>query len=144
MKRVILISIALFCLTINGWAQKYVVYKMDNKVNLVTKRGMRHLHTREKLSPDNIILIPYNTTLELFDKESKKKYIIKTPGKGAIDDFIKDNRNETITLSARLFKFMVSWMTGDTEIRGEGNSDPGTITRKEEKDSTVIFIQEQE
>ncbi len=126
----------------HSFAQRYVVYRMDNNVSIVTKRGMRHLHTREKLVPKNVIMIPYNTTLELFDQENKKKYIIKTPGKGTVDDFIKDNRNERVSLSVRLFRFMVSWMTGETEVRGEGNSDPGTITREEGKDSTVIIIGE--
>ena len=142
MNKILLTSLFLMLCICNTKAQKYVVYKMDNKINLVTKKGMRRLHTRDKLMPENIILIPYNTTLELFDKENKKKYIIKTPGKGSINDFIKDNRNETIALSTRLFKFMVSWMTGKTELRGEGNSDPGTITREEGKDTTVIIIEE--
>ncbi len=123
-------------------AQKYVVYKMSNEVNRVTRKGIKRLRQRDKLTPNDIVMIPFNTTLELFDKDSKKKYIIKTPGKGSVDEFIKDNRNETVALSSRLFRFMVAWMTSDTYARGEGYSDSGTITREEAKDSTVIIIQD--
>lgn len=143
MKRILLISMLLLLFVSKGFTQKYVVYRMSNKVNLVTKRGSRHLRQREKLTPDDIVLIPYNTTLELFDKDSKKKYIIKTPGKGTIEGFINDNRNETVELSSRLFKFMVSWMTSETDVRGEGNSDPATVTREEAKDSTVIILRDE-
>ena len=140
MKRILFTSVMLMLLAASTQAQKYVVFSMNNKVNIVTKKGMRHLRPREKLTAQDVILIPYDTTLELFDKDDKKKFIIKTPGKGSIEGFINDNRNEAVTLSGRLFKFMVSWMTGETEVRGEGNSDPGTVTREEMTDSTVIII----
>ena len=45
-----------------------------------------------------------------------------------------------ISLSGRMFTFMMRWMAGEVVNRGEGHSDPGTITREEFVDSTVIVV----
>ena len=118
MKRILLISMLMSIALCKGYAQKYFVYRMNNKVSLVTKRGSKNLRQRQTLTPNDVVLIPYNTTLELIDKDSKKKYIIKTPGKGTINGFIKDSRNETINLSNRLFKFLVSASMVDRKKSG--------------------------
>ena len=123
-------------------AQKYIVYSMSNKIEYVAKDKVKRLKVKDELTPQDVLVIPYNTTLELFDKVDKKKFIIRTPGKGSVNAFIKDNKNETVSLSGRMFTFMMRWMAGDGANHGEGHSDPGTVTREEFVDSTVILVQD--
>ena len=142
MRKVLVLLIFTILGNIHAYAQKYIVYAMNNKIDVVTTKHVRRLKIKDELTPQDVIMIPYNTALELFDKENKKKFIIRTPGKGSVNSFIKDDKNEIIHLSSRLFKFMMSWMTGDVMSHGEGHSDPGTVTREEAVDSTVILVEE--
>lgn len=123
-------------------AQKYIVFSMTNRIDRISKDKVRRLKVKDVLTPQDVVVIPYNTTLELFDETDKKKFIIRTPGKGNINDFIKDAKNESISLSGRMFTFMMRWMAGDGANHGEGHSDPGTVTREEYVDSTVIVVQD--
>ena len=140
MKQALLLLFFAVSGSFHAHAQKYIVYSMDNKVDYVTGKGVRRLKVKDELTPQDVIVIPYNTTLELFDKADKKKFIIRTPGKGNVNGFIKNNKNEIVSLSGRMFTFMMRWMAGDVVNRGEGHSDPGTITREEFVDSTVIVV----
>lgn len=142
MKRVLALLFFVAIGSFHAYAQKYVVYSMDNKIDYVAKDKVRRLKVKDELTPQDVITIPYNTTLELFDKMNKKKIIIKTPGKGSISNFVKDNKNEIVSLSGRMFTFMMRWMSGEGVSRGEGHSDPGTITREEFVDSTVIIVKD--
>ena len=140
----LLLSLLLFTVFghADAYAQKYIVYSMTNKIDHVAKDKVRRLKVKDVLTPKDVVVIPYNTTLELFDQTEKKKFIIRTPGKGNINDFINDNKNETVALSGRMFTFMMRWMTGNGVNYGEGHSDPGTVTREELTDSTVIVVKD--
>lgn len=142
MKKVLILLIFMVLNSVHIYAQKYIVYSMDAPIDYVIKDKVRHLKVKDELTPKDVIIIPYNTTLELFDKVSKKKIIIKTPGKGNVDGFIKDNKNEVISLSERMFTFMMRRMTDDVAGRSEGYSDPVTVTREEYADSTVILVRD--
>ena len=142
MKRVLALLFMAVLSQFHSHAQKYVVYSMDNKIDYVAKDKVRRLKVKDELTPQDVITIPYNTTLELFDKVGKKKFIIKTPGKGSVSGFINDNKNEAVSLSGRMFTFMMRWMAGDGANHGEGHSDPGTVTREELVDSTVVIVKD--
>ena len=119
-------------------AQRYVVYTMVGKPSLIVKQKQRALKLRDKLSPSSVINIPYDAKLELFDEENHKQYIIKTPGRATISSLLKDNRNSVIALTDRYFRYILSQVKGNNETIIRSCSDPATVAREEQLDSTEI------
>lgn len=139
MKRYLInIAFFLFCFNIN--AQKYIVYAMVGKVNVNTKNGTRPMRLRETIIPTTKVTIPYNSSLELFDQENRRKYVINTPGTASVKDFINDKRNNTIELTARIFAFMLRRIASKENTLIQSCSDPAAVTREELKDSTIYVV----
>lgn len=124
-------------------AQQYVVYTIVGKPTILTKKGARVLKLRDKVTPSSIVNIPYGAKLELFDEASRKQLIIKIPGNSSVASMLKDNRNSIVTLTDRYFRYILSQVQGNNETIIRSCSDPATIAREEQIDST-IFVKEVE
>jgi hypothetical protein len=85
-----------------------------------------------------VVNIPYDAKLELFDEENHKQYIIKTPGRATISSLLKDNRNSVIALTDRYFRYILSQVRGKNETIIRSCSDPATVARERQIDSTAI------
>lgn len=142
MKRVIMFFICL-CSFSYLMAQRYVVYTMVGKPSLIVKEERRALKLRDQLTPSSVVNIPYDAKLELFDEVNHKQYIIKTPGRASIASLLKDNRNSVVALTDRYFRYILSQVKGNNETIIRSCSDPATVTREEQIDSTV-FIKQKE
>ncbi len=132
-----LIWILLIIFSSNNNAQKCVVYTMVGEVTVHTQNGTRPVRLRETLQPAAKITIPYNTALELFDQENRRKYVINTPGTATVKEFINDKRNNKIDLTSRIFEYMVKRITSKDNTFIQSCSDPAAVTRDVLKDTTI-------
>ena len=98
------------------------------------------MRLRETIIPTSKVTIPYNSSLELFDQENRRKYVINTPGTASVKDFINDKRNNRIDLTARIFEYMVKRITSKDNTLIQSCSDPAAVTRDELKDSTIYVV----
>ena len=136
MKRLIIGLFVAATSWINITAQKYIVFSMLGKVNTTGKKGIRPLQLRDSVTPNTIVIIPYNGELVLFDQPNKKKYIISTPGKATIRQFMNDEKNRTVSLSAPILKAMIARIASKNETIIQTIEDHITITRDDLTDST--------
>jgi predicted P-loop ATPase/GTPase len=113
---------------------------MIGKATLHTKKGTRPIQLREALLPTTKITVPFNATIELFDQQNRRKYVINTPGTASVKEFLDDKRNERIDLTARIFDYMVKRITSTDDTLIQSCSDPAAVTREELKDSTVYVV----
>jgi hypothetical protein len=104
----------------------------------IVKQKQRVLKLRDQLTPSTVVNIPYDAKLELFDEENHKQYIIKTPGRATISSLLKDNRNSVIALTDRYFRYILSQVRGKNETIIRSCSDPATVARERQIDSTAI------
>jgi hypothetical protein len=112
-----------------------VVYTLIGNPTLSVGKVTRQLKLREELMPSSVISIPADSKIELFDEANRKQYILKTPGRATIASFIKDNRNNVVTLTDRYYRYILSQVHGNNETIIRSCSDPATITREELVDS---------
>ncbi len=135
-KLVILLFLSsLSCIATTSQAQRYVVYTLIGNPTLSVGKVTRQLKLREELMPSSVISIPADSKIELFDEANRKQYILKTPGRATIASFIKDNRNNVVTLTDRYYRYILSQVHGNNETIIRSCSDPATITREELVDS---------
>lgn len=133
--RKFIILIFMSCIASAIQAQRFVVYTLIGKPTLSQGKVTRQLKLREELTPSSVINIPADAKIELFDEANRKQYILKTPGRATVATFIKDNRNNVVTLTDRYFRYILSQVRGDNETIIRSCSDPATITREELVDS---------
>lgn len=133
--RKFIILIFMSCIASAIQAQRFVVYTLIGKPTLSQGKVTRQLKLREELTPSSVINIPADAKIELFDEANRKQYILKTPGRATLATFIKDNRNNVVTLTDRYFRYILSQVRGDNETIIRSCSDPATITREELVDS---------
>jgi len=98
---------------------------------------------RDKVLPSSVVNIPYGAKLELFDEANRKQYIIKVPGNSSVASMLKDSRNNVVTLTDRYFRYILSQVQGNNETIIRSCSDPATVAREEQIDST-LFVKEVE
>lgn len=137
MKRFIMFLLCLCSLT-TLMAQRYVVYTMIGKPSQIVKQKQRALKLRDQLTPSSVVNIPYDAKLELFDEENHRQYIIKTPGRATIGSLLKDKRNSVVALTDRYFRYILSQVKGNNETIIRSCSDPATVAREGQIDSTII------
>lgn len=137
MKRVFLILLC-SCSFATLLAQRYAVYTMVGTPSVITKQGQRALKLRDQLTLSSVINIPYDAKVELFDEVNHKQYILKAPGRSSVSEMLKDNRNTIVNLTDRYFRYIVSQVRGNNETIIRSCSDPATVAREEEMDSTAF------
>ncbi len=89
-------------------AQDYRVYTTTGSPIVITKNGQIILKKRDLLTPLSEIIIPFNSSLELFDEANRKHYILKKPGQGKVSNMLKDGHNSIINLSDRYFNLIIN------------------------------------
>lgn len=136
MKRLLFVLLCLCSFTALS-AQRYIVYTMVGNPSVITKQGQRALKLRDQLTLSSVINIPYDAKVELFDEANHKQYILKAPGRSSVSEMLKDNRNTIVNLTDRYFRYIVSQVRGNNETIIRSCSDPATVAREEEMDSTV-------
>ena len=130
MKRLFLLPIFLFCMMIPVFGQQYTVISITGKVTAVKDDSNRELKLREKLSPQSVINIPYNSKVELLDERGSKKYTLKTPGQGSITNMMKDRNNAVMKLTGQYLSYIKARVKGNGELTSRRYSDPATVTRE--------------
>lgn len=119
-----------------------VVFSITGTPELVVKKSRRPLKLREKLSPDDVLNIPYNAVVELIDTEAQQQYVIKTVGRSTVRNLVKDKRNSPIQLTKRYFNYVLAQLHGKNQVVSRRCSDPATVTRDSlvvTEDSTVLI-----
>lgn len=114
-------------------AQKYVVYSITGKVEVVSKGKSRQLKLREQLEHKTVLNLPYQASVELVDGRNNKKYIIKASGQGKVRDMLRDKNTSVINLTEAYLKYLQRQIRGKGETITVRCSDPATVKRQEEE-----------
>ena len=142
MKRIILITLLAFGLTqTTVIAQTLEVYSIEGKVEVVKGKSKHTLRLRDKLTNATVLNLAFDAQVELIDVKNKKQYIIKTPGRKSVGEFITDRRNSTLTLTQRYLEYIQAQLRGKGELISRRCSDPATVTREVAADS--MYVNEQ-
>lgn len=114
-----------------AYAQKYIVMSITGHIAAETPGTARHeLRLRETLTPQSILNIPYKAQVELLDEKAKKKYVLKTPGKGSVGSMVANRQNSVIQLTTQYLAYAKSRLLGNGELSSRHYSDPATVTRE--------------
>jgi hypothetical protein len=114
-----------------GQAQHYVVTSITGKVTYEIKNSeKKELTLRQTLDPQTILDLPYKSQVELLDEQGKKKHTLKTPGRGALSDMLKDRQNSVIQLTEQYLAYIKARLRGKGELTSKRFSDPATVTRE--------------
>lgn len=125
-------------------AQKCIVYSIIGKVSTVSGNKQRAIHLRETLNLNTTIMVSHNSTIELFDETNRKKYVISTQGSNTIANMLKDQRNETVGLTERYFKYIMANIKNNNETIVQTCSDIANVTREMLTDSTAYVAENEE
>lgn len=141
MKTLRILLIAVFAVLTAGsiHAQKYVVYSVTGKAQVVLPEGKRDIKLRETLSPSTVINLPYGATLELIDTDSRRQYTLRQPGKAKLESMMADRRNSVLKLTSQYFDYIIAQVKGKSQVVSRRCSDPATVTREVAIDSMYIM-----
>ena len=112
-------------------AQQYVVTSITGQVTCEENgNGKKPLTLRQTLGPQTILNLPYKSQVELLEEQQKKKYILKVPGRGRIDEMLKDRQNTVMQLTEQYLAYLKARLKGKGEMTSKRFSDPATVTRE--------------
>ena len=130
-KKLVILTMLLTIISVGTYAQKYVVISVTGKVMLENAGAQkRELKLREALNPQAILNIPYKGQVELLDETNGKKFTIKVPGKGALNNMLKDRKNSVMQLTTQYLSYIKARVKSDGELSSRRYSDPATVTRE--------------
>lgn len=117
-------------------AQKYIVYSMMGKVEVVENSKGRMLKLRDHLTPQSIIRIPVRGCVILFDEAGSKQYTLKHPGQATIKAMAANGNNSVKTLTKSFLVFMKNQISEGRSTYAMNCSDPACVTRQLDIDDT--------
>ncbi len=131
MKRVFFISLFFFLIVPCLCSQDLMVYRLVGNVEIEKKEGkVKKLQLKDIVSPSTVVNVPYEAMVELLDKDNAKRYTIKTPGKGSIEEMAKEQGNTVLTLSKQYIAYVISQMQNSSKVvSAQKFTDFATVTR---------------
>lgn len=105
---------AISCL-IQCYGQSYQVYSIDGDVKLLKGNEESKLVPKKFLSPKDIIVVPENGKIVLFDEKAMKLYTIKQCGKKSIDAHLQAIGNSEKNITTQFLAFLKKKMNGGNE-----------------------------
>ena len=108
-----------------------MVYRIVGNVEIVKKEGKsKKLQLKDIVTPSMVVNVPYEAMVELLDEDNAKRYTIKSPGKGTIEEMAKENGNSVLTLSKQYIAYVVSQMQNSSKVvSAQKFTDFATVTR---------------
>ena len=108
-----------------------MVYRLVGNVEIEKKEGkVKKLQLKDIVSPSTVVNVPYEAMVELLDKDNAKRYTIKTPGKGSIEEMAKEQGNTVLTLSKQYIAYVISQMQNSSKVvSAQKFTDFATVTR---------------
>ena len=129
-QRLILLAFLVVGAYLQTVAQNYVVYGVSGKAQVVLPNGKHDIELRETLYPSSIINLPYGSTLEIIDVDSRRQYTLRQPGKAKLESMMADRRNSVLKLTSKYFDYVLAQMKGKSKVVSIRCSDPATVTRE--------------
>lgn len=137
-QRLILLAFLVVGAYLQTTAQNYVVYGVSGKAQVVLPNGKHDIELRETLYPSSIINLPYGSTLEIIDVDSRRQYTLRQPGKAKLESMMADRRNSVLKLTSKYFDYVLAQMKGKSKVVSIRCSDPATVTREIAIDSMYV------
>ena len=137
-QRLILLAFLVVGAYLQTVAQNYVVYGVSGKAQVVLPNGKHDIELRETLYPSSIINLPYGSTLEIIDVDSRRQYTLRQPGKAKLESMMADRRNSVLKLTSKYFDYVLAQMKGKSKVVSIRCSDPATVTREIAIDSKYV------
>jgi len=130
MKRVSLVPLFLFLIVPFLCSQDLVVYRLAGNVEVIKKGKAKKLQLKDIVTPTSVVNVPYESMLELLDKDNAKRYTITSPGRGTIEEMAKEEGNTVLTLSKQYVAYVISQMQNSPKVvSAQRFTDFATVTR---------------
>lgn len=120
----------IFLLSVQVQGQSLLVYHVVGKVMYNAKGAMKPLVMNTPVTANTSISVPYGGKVELLDEKSRKRIIIKKPGRGSIAQLSASEGNSVSELSVKYVAYVKKQLTNKGLTSRERYSDFATVTRK--------------
>lgn len=98
----------IFLLSVQVQGQSLLVYHVVGKVTYNAKGAMKPLVMNTPVTANTSISVPYGGKVELLDEKSRKRIIIKKPGRGSIAQLSASEGNSVSELSVKYVAYVKS------------------------------------
>lgn len=129
MKKIIL-SLLLCIVAQTALARKLVVLSVSGRPVVIENSERKAIKPGAVLDENAVISIPYNSSLDLVDRQASKQYHIKTPGRNQLSVFLSDKKNGVNSVTKRYLDYVTEQMNGGEKRAQRAHSDAATITRE--------------
>lgn len=129
MKRLIIL-LCVSCWAVLLQAQQYLVYSVTGHVDVEENGKKREVKLREKLTPQNVLVLAYKAQIVLLDEAAGKQYTLQQPGRAVLKSMLSDRHTTVMTLTAQYLAYMKARLKGRGELTAHRHSDPATVTRE--------------
>ena len=99
MKRLIIL-LCVSCWAVLLQAQQYLVYSVTGHVDVEENGKKREVKLREKLTPQNVLVLAYKAQIVLLDEAAGKQYTLQQPGRAVLKSMLSDSLVKTLLMAS--------------------------------------------
>ena len=129
MKKIIL-SLLMITFVLPSMARKLTVLSVSGRPVVIENSVRKPIKPGEELTDDAVINIPYNSSMDLIDRQASKQYHIKTPGRNTLSEFLSNGKNGVSDVTKRYLDYVTEQVNGAAKRAQRAHSDAATITRQ--------------
>ncbi len=129
MKKIIL-SLLMITFVLPSMARKLTVLSVSGRPVVIENSVRKPIKPGDELTDEAVINIPYNSSMDLIDRQASKQYHIKTPGRNTLSEFLSNGKNGVSDVTKRYLDYVTEQVNGAAKRAQRAHSDAATITRQ--------------